>query len=280
MKKYPKKRVTEALKISRSNLYQNPKPQPQNYQRMDDGEALVEIKEVAKDRATYGYRRTTALLNQKRERNGFSRRNKKKVYRLMRTHGLLFTRPKKSIIGAHRGQVITLQSDMRYCSDIFGINCWNGERVEVAFSLDCHDREVISFVAWKRPLVHEDIMTLMDQTVIKRFGEERQRLPHPIQWLSDNGPQYTAYETKDYGQRWGFIVCTTPAYSPESNGMAEALVNTFKRDYVYTHELPDGDTVLKMLPEWFGDYNGVAPHSGLGMKSPWEYRKTLTKVSV
>ncbi|MBT3980281.1 MAG: transposase, partial [Bacteriovoracaceae bacterium] len=32
--------------------------------------------------------------------------------------------------------------------------------------------------------------------------------------------------------------------------------------------------VLKMLPEWFKDYNCVAPHSGLGMKSPLEYQKS------
>jgi transposase InsO family protein len=31
----------------------------------------------------------------------------------------------------------------------------------------------------------------------------------------------------------GLDIRTTPAYSPESNGMAEAFVKTFKRDYVY-----------------------------------------------
>jgi hypothetical protein len=31
----------------------------------------------------------------------------------------------------------------------------------------------------------------------------------------------------------GLVVCNTPAYSPESNGMAEAFVKTLKRDYAY-----------------------------------------------
>lgn len=39
-----------------------------------------------------------------------------------------------------------------------------------------------------------------------------------------------------FGAEFGFIVCNTPSYSPESNGMAEAFVKTFKRDYVYLNE--------------------------------------------
>jgi hypothetical protein len=33
----------------------------------------------------------------------------------------------------------------------------------------------------------------------------------------------------------GFICFFTPVRSPESNGMAEAFVKTFKRDDVYVH---------------------------------------------
>jgi hypothetical protein len=39
--------------------------------------------------------------------------------------------------------IITLKSNLRWCSDSFEIRCWNGERVHVAFSLDTCDREVI-----------------------------------------------------------------------------------------------------------------------------------------
>jgi putative transposase len=44
-----------------------------------------------------------------------------------------------------------------------------------------------------------------------------------------------------------------------------------KRDYVYTSDCYDADTVLRMLPEWFEDYNSQAPHSALGMMSPREF---------
>ena len=39
------------------------------------------------------------------------------------------------------------RSDQRYCSEPFEIRCDNDERVRVAFSLDCCDRQAIAFAA-------------------------------------------------------------------------------------------------------------------------------------
>jgi transposase InsO family protein len=47
----------------------------------------------------------------------------------------------------HDGQVATIHSNCRWCSDALEFTCWNGEVVRVAFAVDCHDREVISWVA-------------------------------------------------------------------------------------------------------------------------------------
>jgi transposase InsO family protein len=54
---------------------------------------------------------------------------------------------------------------------------------------------------------------------------------------------------------------------PESNGIAEAFVKTFKRDYARPSILPDAETLIAPLPAWFEDYNEVHPYSG----SPGEF---------
>src|SRR5262245_55781058 len=95
----------------------------------------------------------------------------------------------------------------------------------------------------------------MDRILLARFGEAALKVPHAIQWLSDNGPQYTATASVLYAHELGLVPITTPAYSPQSNGLAEAFVKTFKRDYVDGAELRDAETVLAQLGAWFEDYN-------------------------
>ena len=127
-----------------------------------------------------------------------------------------------------------------------------------------------------RPPAGTQIRTLMDRALWTRFGEATLKAPHAIQWLSDNGPQYTATATVLYAHELGLVPITTPAYSPQSNGLAEAFVKTFKRDYVDGAELRDAESVLARLSGWIEDYNTRAPHSALGMRSPADYRAAAT----
>ncbi len=236
----------------------------------NDEEVIVQIKQILSLRPTYGYRRVTAVLNAQRHREGLANVNHKRVYRLMRENHLLLNRFPMKPLRVHGGKIITLKSNTRWCSDGFYITCDNGERVQVAFSLDTCDREAMRYVASNKGIDGAMIRDLMAETMQYRYGNVNQ-LPHKVQWLTDNGPCYIARETVLFGRSIGLEICTTRPYSPESNGMAEAFVKTFKRDYVWLGDLSSAEKVMAQLPKWFEDYNTNAPHKGLNMMSPRQY---------
>jgi putative transposase len=196
--------------------------------------------------------------------------NHKRIYRIMQLHGLLLQRhPGRRIERAHDGVVRTFRSNMRWCSDGFEIPCWNGEIVRVAFTLDTCDREVITWTGTTAGISGEMVRDMMLIAVERRFGAYQ--APHRVEFLADNGSCYTAYETIDFAIALGLMPRFTPIRSPESNGMAESFVKTFKRDYFRCNASPDARTVLSQLDSWFEDYNSSHPHRSLKMLSPREF---------
>ena len=134
----------------------------------------------------------------------------------------------------------------------------------------------MSFVGTTAGLSGDDVRDLMVTAVEHRFGRIN-RLPQPIEWLSDNGSPYVARETRSFAREVGLVPKTTPLESPQSNGMAEAFVRTFKRDYVHVSQCPDAETVLRPLPVWFTHHNEVHPHRALGDRSHRQFIRATPK---
>jgi transposase InsO family protein len=241
--------VTETLGVARSNVIERrngnrPRRGPQ--ERPGDVELAAMIRRLVDARPTYGYRRIAALLNRERRSDGLAPVNVKRVYRVMKKHGLLLERHSgRRRPRAHDGQVVTIRSNCRWCSDVLEFTCWSGEVVRAAFALDCHDREAISWAATTAGISGEMIRDMMVQCVEKRFGTIR--APHPVQWLSENGSIFAAHKTIEIALALNLAPCFTPVESPESNGMTEAFVKTFKRDYVRISPIPDAAAALNRI---------------------------------
>jgi transposase InsO family protein len=269
------KAVADTIGVARSNLVdwlrRPERPRRGSYCRAGDDELLAEIRAVTDARPTYGYRRVAALLNRARRSAGEPPVNRKRVFRLMGRASLLLQPCTGRRVGrAHDGTVVAPASNRRWASDGFEISCWNGEAVRVAFAIDTHDREVMSWIATAGAGISgEMVRDMMLDCVERRFGGLR--APSPVQWLADNGSPYTAGATVDFATALNLVACFTPVRSPESNGVCEAFVKTVRRDYVRVNPCPDALSVLRQIPDWFDDYNNVHPHSGLRMRSPREF---------
>jgi putative transposase len=234
---------------------------------------LQEVREIIDERASYGYRRTCGILRRRRRQRGESGPNHKRVYRVMKTHNLLLQRSTGGGIDRrHDGTIAVAESNLRWCSDALAIPCHNGEAVEMAFALDCCDREANAWIATSASIAGEHIRDLMLGSIEKRFnGEPPDRA---IEWLTDNGSPYTARDTRSFAKVINLNPRRTPVRSPQSNGMAEAFVKTIKRDYVAVYGAPDADAVLRNLPRWIEDYNEHHPHKALRYQSPREFRRS------
>lgn len=261
------------MKVARSNLIEQLSPPESAILPLKEEELIEPIKALVSERPTYGYRRIGILLRRKLKR----KINHKKVYRLMKKESLLLTRAPRKPTRNHDGVVVTEIHNQRWCSDAFTIQCENGDAVNVVFSMDTCDREAMRYVASTGGISAQNVQDLLIETTEYRFGSLK--TPHMVQWLTDNGKCFTAKATVDLARSLGFDVRTTAAYSPQSNGVAEAFVKTFKRDYVWFGDLSNAEAVMKQLPFWFEDYNNNAPHKGLGMKSPREFLNNLKLAS-
>jgi transposase InsO family protein len=268
------KAVADTLGVARSNLVEQAKREASRprlpYRKAGDAELLARIRPLVDVRPSYGYRRITALLNRQAEADGLARANHKRVYRVMKRAGLLLAphtgRGRQRL---HDGEVATAVSNRRWAADVFEIPCWNGDAVQVAFAIDTHDREILAWTASPRGIGGIAVRDLMLLAVERRFRVLR--APQPVEWLADNGSCFTAYETVAFAFAIGLVPCFTPVRSPESNGIAEAFVKTFKRDYVRLNPRPDAATVMAALDSWFEDYNEMHPHRALGMRSPRQF---------
>ncbi|MDW7692030.1 IS3 family transposase [Flammeovirgaceae bacterium SG7u.111] len=227
------------------------------------GEAILAI---TGRKSTYGVPRVRAIL----KRDYGIELSRYMVHKFMKQENLLVKRGRKRGAGRpHTGKIAVGQPNTRWASDITSIKCWNGQKVRFAYVLDCCDRSIIAWTAG----IHIqacDIELMLQEAIFNRFGEA---LPEKgkLQFLHDNGPEYIENNLRKQIALWHIADCSTPLYSPQSNGMCEAFNGTFKRDYVYESCLDNPEMIYSQIRGWIDEYNQYAPHSALDMKTPNEF---------
>ena len=86
----------------------------------------------------------------------------------------------------------------------------------------------------------------------------------PISIVSDNGPCFTSQEFKDFAENSGIKHITTAVYKPSTNGLAEKMVQTFKRAL----RKSNSSDIQSSIDKFLFNYR-LTPHSTTGV-SPAE----------
>ncbi len=145
--------VCETIGVARSNVAERAagrSPKRRGRPPLPEDGLLADIKAVIQDMPSYGYARVWAVLRRQAVAEGRIPVNRKRVYRVIRVHGLLLQRHAGGRDERrHDGKIAVENSNLRWCSDGFEIACDTAEKVRVAFALDCCDRE--RWVMSRRP---------------------------------------------------------------------------------------------------------------------------------
>lgn len=94
--------VCETLGVARSNIAESVKRRPSKARGrppLADRELVDEIKIIIDDMPTYGYRRVHAILCRKARSESRPWPNAKRVYRVMKVHGMLLQRHTGALCG-------------------------------------------------------------------------------------------------------------------------------------------------------------------------------------
>lgn len=264
-------RTIRALGVAKSTVYYKPKSYPdrkRTARKKLTPEAEEAILSITGRKSTYGVPRVRAILR----RDYGIELSRYMAHKFMKQENLLVKRgAKRGSSRQHTGKIAVGQPNTRWASDITSIKSWNGQKVRFTYVLDCCDRSII---AWRAGTHMQacDIELMLQEAIFSRFGSTN-ALPEKdkLQFLHDNGPEYIEKNLRKQMALWNIDDCSTPVYSPQSNGMCEAFNATFKRDYVYESCLDNPETIYSQIQEWVDEYNQYAPHSALDMKTPNEF---------
>ncbi|MEM9523298.1 MAG: hypothetical protein AAF982_04780 [Pseudomonadota bacterium] len=116
--------VVDAVVVSRCKLHErlNGHAKPRRSDRKaQDAAVLPRIQRVGPG---YGYRRITALVNRELETERLERVNHKRVCRSWPGAACCRCATSERV---QDGKVVTIRSNLRWCSDGFGFDGWNGD---------------------------------------------------------------------------------------------------------------------------------------------------------
>ncbi len=225
----------------------------------EESRLVTDITALATRYGRYGYRRITALLNER----GWQV-NHKRVERIWRQEGLKVPKkqPKRGRLWLNDGSCIRLRPEHKdhvWSYDFVTARTADGRAFRMLTIIDEYTRECLAILV-ERSLTSEDVIDQLFNLFILRGIPEHIR--------SDNGPEFTAKLIRKWLERLGVKTLFIEPGSPWENGYIESF-NGKLRDELLNREIFTTLFEAKVLiKQWRKEYNQVRPHSFKGYKPP------------
>ena len=247
------RRACDVLQVDRSSVrYKSVRP--------DDTDLRKAIRDVARERRRFGYRRIGVML----ERQGIHM-NHKKLRRLYALEKLQVRKRggRKRALGTRRPMVLPNGINERWSLDFVSDAFTDGRRFRVLAVIDDYSRECLTLVA-DTSLSGGRVARELN-AIINRRGAK------PKTIVSDNGTEFTSMAILKWCQEtkigWHYIA---PG-KPMQNGFVESFNGSFRDECLNETLFSSLTEARHHINHWKEDYNAIRPHSSLGNLTPREY---------
>ena len=258
--------VAQALGISRSWAYALLRERQPAAPKLDrDGELKAQLRALAGEFPTHGYRRLTVWL---RKRWG-ERVNRKRVLRLCRELGLLVTvRARRAKRRQVRGRIEVTASDQHWQADMTKVWCGKDGWGYLFGVIDAYDREVIGY-HFSLTCRTDDLLSALDEALLYRFA---QGPSSGLALRTDNGPQMTSRRFRGVLAACEIAHERTGYNNPDGDAYIERFFRTLKEEEVWLKDYGSFAEASEATARFIAYYNAERPHSALSYLSPQEFR--------
>ena len=242
--------------------------QPRSVQRYeaqprDDEPKLIErMRQLARQRPRFGYRRIAALLRAEAWPASATR-----ILRLWRREGLKVPQKKRKRrhLGASQNGCDRRRAEHKdhvWCWDFVFDRTASGSALKWLSIVDEYTRECLALKV-DRSITSEDVIDTLAELFAMRG------VPRHIR--SDNGPEFIAQAIRRWLGQVGVEALYVEPGSPWENGYAESFHSRVRDEFLALEIFDNLQAARELTAAWKEDYNHYRPHGSLGYQTPVEF---------
>lgn len=220
------------------------------------------MREIAKVRVRYGYRKIRVLLN----REGWNV-SRYLAYRLYQEEGLAL-RPKRS----RRRRTAVPRRERFRCTapnqvwglDFIADQLVDGRRFRALTVVDIYTRESLA-IEPGQSMKGEDVVMVLNRILLQRGS--------PKVLFCDNGSEFTSQAMDLWAYRNGVRIDFSRPGKPTDNAFVESFNGTLRTECLDAHWFATLAEAKQLIELWRREYNESRPHRALGEQTPREFAR-------
>lgn len=254
---FTERRACRLMKIAVSSFRYRP--------RRCDTDLREQLRELARERPRFGYRRLHAMLP------AGQRVNHKRVWRIYREAGWAL-KPKKRRRLVRTGkplEPVTFRNE-EWALDFVSDSIATGRRIRLLNIADAYTRECLALEV-DTSFASRRVTRVLDEVIAGRGTPRRIRC--------DNGPELTSRHFLAWCIGHKIDLLHIQPGRPMQNGRLESLNGKLRDEFLNVSWFRNLFDARRQANLWRRDYNEVRPHSSLGYRTPQAFAEGWNSVT-